>query len=645
MNIEYNPFEDVKMPKMYSYTGEYYIDYDKLRFRKESLGYLDFLMNITDKVKWIIFSSKMDYDCVLIALGVDAEENYYLSTYGYGSCEAWDAIMECENQKDVEDVFDAIKSAIVKVSNFQYLEEVMIEKVLGDFYNFNDWMTFLTQLKDMFGDTIHLDNLGEALTDSIICNSFGGYKLNSLEDFIDYAINFKTIFPKREVRIVFRDDSLLGNWLDLMLDYLDLNSMTVKELAEYKIKNQEFLDFGCRDLKEMSKEIMKKNNAPSLTTEERLMKMKEILNRAHQNVKAIAFVDRDSPTVIVFLYREDDDTTNCADLAKELCMLFGYDWEEDKAKGYAYIETELIKHFSRYYVERDWKHQYLIKSKSKYSIHWGEEMYELKHCSIANATEGKKKFFAISDIHGHIIEFKLLLDAWNPEEQTLVLVGDYVDRGVCSKDVLDEIIKLKEQYKDKDKVIVLRGNHDDALLDNLIEYRKYPFGIDLSITDSTTLYDIVDSNDMDTYIRLIRDMKLYHQEGKLLFTHAGYNTRLDDWRDTSKHDFLWIRNHYQQPYGSENKTGLLNIFGHTPGNSIAGHRKPEIFTMYKHEGFIGIDGGVFDNGRLNGIVIDEDGALLDYYYARDFNREERNLSRSYTFYPDDDERTNHKNKR
>ena len=36
--------------------------------------------------------------------------------------------------------------------------------------------------------------------------------------------------------------------------------MTVKELAEYKNKNQEFLGFRCRDLKEMSKEIMKKSS-------------------------------------------------------------------------------------------------------------------------------------------------------------------------------------------------------------------------------------------------------------------------------------------------------------------------------------------------------------------------------------------------
>ena len=49
------------------------------------------------------------------------------------------------------------------------------------------------------------------------------------------------------------------------------------------------------------------------------------------------------------------------------------------------------------------------------------------------------------------------------------------------------------------------------------------------------------------------------------------------------------------------------------------------------EGFIGIDGGVFDRGRLNGIVVDEDGTLLDYYYARDFNVYEENLALGNTF--------------
>ena len=249
--------------------------------------------------------------------------------------------------------------------------------------------------------------------------------------------------------------------------------------------------------------------------------------------------------------------------------------------------------------------------------------YKLKHCKVNKPPKDKKQFFAVSDIHGHINEFKLLLTAWNPEEQTLVLLGDYVDRGQYSKTVLDEIIKLKEQYKDK--VIVLLGNHDEALIDTIIDYQKSPFHVDLSITDSSTLYQIVDSNNVSKYVEFIRSMKLYHQYGKLLFTHAGYNTQISDWRNTSKYDFLWIRGHYC----NSNKFDLINIFGHTPGITIPGHRRPEIMT--EHNGFIAIDGGVFSNGRLNGIVIDEEGTLLDYYYARDFNRHEESLAVGNTF--------------
>jgi serine/threonine protein phosphatase 1 len=72
--------------------------------------------------------------------------------------------------------------------------------------------------------------------------------------------------------------------------------------------------------------------------------------------------------------------------------------------------------------------------------------------------------FAIGDIHGDLdSQFKVLscfptLDATD----TIVFLGDYVDRGPKSAQVIDYVRKLPTQTKGK--VVALRGNHEDAWL-------------------------------------------------------------------------------------------------------------------------------------------------------------------------------------
>jgi serine/threonine protein phosphatase 1 len=65
--------------------------------------------------------------------------------------------------------------------------------------------------------------------------------------------------------------------------------------------------------------------------------------------------------------------------------------------------------------------------------------------------------FAIGDIHGCAAAFAALLDALAPTpDDTLILLGDYIDRGPDSKNTLNLILALKSALT----VIALRGNHD-----------------------------------------------------------------------------------------------------------------------------------------------------------------------------------------
>ena len=76
--------------------------------------------------------------------------------------------------------------------------------------------------------------------------------------------------------------------------------------------------------------------------------------------------------------------------------------------------------------------------------------------------------FAIGDIHGCLDKLRALLDNIDAdidvETDTLVFLGDYIDRGRKSYEVVDYLIDVKTRYRN---CIFLKGNHEEML-------EKYP---------------------------------------------------------------------------------------------------------------------------------------------------------------------------
>lgn len=73
------------------------------------------------------------------------------------------------------------------------------------------------------------------------------------------------------------------------------------------------------------------------------------------------------------------------------------------------------------------------------------------------------RILMISDIHGCVDPFNKLLDSisYIPSDDKLILLGDYVDRGPQSKETVERVRELVNNYN----VIALRGNHDQRLVD------------------------------------------------------------------------------------------------------------------------------------------------------------------------------------
>ena len=76
----------------------------------------------------------------------------------------------------------------------------------------------------------------------------------------------------------------------------------------------------------------------------------------------------------------------------------------------------------------------------------------------------ERKIFAIGDIHGCHGKLVTLLARIpiDKRSDTLVFLGDYINRGPDSRKVVDTLLSLRADYA---HVVFLRGNHEQALLE------------------------------------------------------------------------------------------------------------------------------------------------------------------------------------
>ena len=104
------------------------------------------------------------------------------------------------------------------------------------------------------------------------------------------------------------------------------------------------------------------------------------------------------------------------------------------------------------------------------------------------------RVLAFGDAHGNYNQLKQLISRVNPtKEDLLIFLGDYIDRGNQSLDCLKLVMKLSKQ----DNVIVLRGNHEQMMLDYFSEeFSENNYGdIWLSNGGDKTLKDLKDLSD------------------------------------------------------------------------------------------------------------------------------------------------------
>jgi serine/threonine protein phosphatase 1 len=199
------------------------------------------------------------------------------------------------------------------------------------------------------------------------------------------------------------------------------------------------------------------------------------------------------------------------------------------------------------------------------------------------------KIFTIGDIHGCLSQLQMLIKSLAIDRQcdTLVFIGDYIDRGSSIKEVVDYVIGLRKEIRN---VVCLMGNHEQMFL-------NYFSGIDekmfLYNGGKATLlsYGISESSIPQNrkaiippdHLLFLQSLLPYYETKDYIFVHAGLIPGLPLSEQTTR-DLLWVR---QEFIDSDFDFGKRVIFGHTPFGS------PLIETNK-----IGIDTGAVFGGCL-----------------------------------------------
>ena len=225
--------------------------------------------------------------------------------------------------------------------------------------------------------------------------------------------------------------------------------------------------------------------------------------------------------------------------------------------------------------------------------------------------------YAIGDIHGRCDLLGRLIDqieedAGNLPEGTscvLVFLGDYIDRGLQSRDVIEFL--QSDRMKAFERVFLM-GNHEEALLrflndvsfgkqwvryggaETLYSYGLQPPNTRAALDSHEAMQAAARAWDKvwtdfrqrlpDSHLKFFQSLRHYYMAGDYLFVHAGLRPGASLEQQTVR-DMLWIREEFLD---ATEQFPKLVVHGHTPADGI-----------FHDNRRIGLDTGAFISGKLS----------------------------------------------
>lgn len=225
--------------------------------------------------------------------------------------------------------------------------------------------------------------------------------------------------------------------------------------------------------------------------------------------------------------------------------------------------------------------------------------------------------YAIGDIHGQITMLRAMLELLQEqplrEQDTLVFLGDYIDRGEDSRATVDALIALQQE---RPNTVFLRGNHEQLILDarDSDPPRRGSTPDSFLLSDPTqlwfhnggedTLYSYKEEMNDEEFLRwwesipdahweFFRATRLEYVTPRYFFVHAGVLPVGKTWEGQphGMEERLWIREPFLSYKGDFDEKRIV-VFGHTPTQRVLVERNK-----------LGIDTGAVFGGPLTAVGV------------------------------------------
>jgi serine/threonine protein phosphatase 1 len=171
---------------------------------------------------------------------------------------------------------------------------------------------------------------------------------------------------------------------------------------------------------------------------------------------------------------------------------------------------------------------------------------------------------AIGDIHGCSVALAALINLIDPQpDDTIITLGDYVDRGLDSRGVLDQLIALQSRCN----LVPILGNHDEMMLN--ARNGKDDFNFWKNCGGITALDSYGSSGRLDlipaVHFRFLQQCVPFFETDTHFFIHANYRRDLH-LEEMDEHALRWLslRDFVPSPHCS----GKVAVMGHTPQPDI-----------------------------------------------------------------------------
>ena len=222
----------------------------------------------------------------------------------------------------------------------------------------------------------------------------------------------------------------------------------------------------------------------------------------------------------------------------------------------------------------------------------------------------KTRTFAIGDIHGDLSALDRLLSRLPAltDRDTVVFMGDYVDRGPDSRGVIERVRGLGSSVPAR--VVLLRGNHEDKWIHcfhhgdpgfllppqngcaNL--FRSFAGGPPLAHEESLSRDEMIRFFEVKSWlppevVAWMESLPLWYEDDHAIYVHAGLDGEGTEWKHPSEgreKQLLWMR----EPDFFANYHGKQLVFGHTVVTELP-------LDPVGHRGHLGLFAKLFDDPR------------------------------------------------